>query len=184
MRQDYSAPDIDTSFAQRVAAAQEETLANFVAPRTAGGAADSTFTFGARAARPSSGIQGDRYYANDVGTRGGWLYMWNGTSWEIVVGWASGTNAVRAAITPAAVDDGAWFYATDTWKIWEVSGGAWVDRFVSLDVTTSYKVAATKVIGAQGAAVPDATGGATVDAEARTAINDLLARLRAHGLIA
>ncbi len=34
-----------------------------------------------------------------------------------------------------------------------------------------------------GAAVADASGGATVDAEARTAINTLLARLRAQGII-
>ena len=47
-----------------------------------------------------------------------------------------------------------------------------------------YLVSGTKVVGAQGAAVADAAGGATVDAEARTAINDLLARLRTHGLIA
>ena len=40
-----------------------------------------------------------------------------------------------------------------------------------------------KILGDQGAAVADAAGGATVDAEARTAINTLLARLRAHGLI-
>ena len=40
-----------------------------------------------------------------------------------------------------------------------------------------------QVLGAQGAAVADASGGATVDAEARTAINTLLARARAHGLI-
>lgn len=37
---------------------------------------------------------------------------------------------------------------------------------------------------AQPTAVPNATGGATVDAEARTAINDLLARLRTLGIIA
>lgn len=37
---------------------------------------------------------------------------------------------------------------------------------------------------AQGAAVADAAGGATVDAEARTAINTLLARMRTYGLIA
>lgn len=49
---------------------------------------------------------------------------------------------------------------------------------------TSLKVSGTKVVGEQGAAVADASGGATVDAEARTAINDLLARLRTHGLIA
>lgn len=53
-----------------------------------------------------------------------------------------------------------------------------------VNVTTNYKVAGTQVVQAQGAAVPDATGGATIDTEARTAINALLARLRAHGLIA
>lgn len=49
---------------------------------------------------------------------------------------------------------------------------------------TEYRVSGTKVVGAQGAAVADASGGATIDAEARTAINTLLARLRTHGLIA
>lgn len=52
-----------------------------------------------------------------------------------------------------------------------------------VDVTTNYKVGGAQVVSARGAAVPDAAGGATVDAEARTAINTLLARLRAHGLI-
>lgn len=41
-----------------------------------------------------------------------------------------------------------------------------------------------QVVTTQGAAVADASGGATIDAEARTAINTLLARLRTHGLIA
>lgn len=36
----------------------------------------------------------------------------------------------------------------------------------------------------QGAAVTAPTGGATQDAEARTAINDIISRLEAHGLIA
>ena len=51
-------------------------------------------------------------------------------------------------------------------------------------LTGSLLAAGTKVVGAQGAAVADASGGATVDAECRTAVNDLLARLRTHGLIA
>lgn len=51
-------------------------------------------------------------------------------------------------------------------------------------LTGVLKVASTQVVGAQGAAVADATGGATIDAEARTALNALLARLRSHGMIA
>ena len=41
-----------------------------------------------------------------------------------------------------------------------------------------------RVVKEQGALVADASGGAVIDAEARTAINALLARIRAHGLIA
>ena len=52
------------------------------------------------------------------------------------------------------------------------------------DITGAFKVNGTQVVGARGAAVADASGGATIDAEARTAINTLLARLRTHGLIA
>lgn len=49
-----------------------------------------------------------------------------------------------------------------------------------LDAQTSVKVAGTKVLGAQGAAVADATGAGDVVAQ----LNTLLARLRTHGLIA
>ncbi len=49
--------------------------------------------------------------------------------------------------------------------------------------TGAIKSYGVQVIGNQGAAVADASGGSTVDAEARTAINTLLSRLRTHGLI-
>ena len=48
------------------------------------------------------------------------------------------------------------------------------------NVASQYQVAGTKVIGAQGAAVADATDAAS----AITRLNALLARCRAHGLIA
>lgn len=54
----------------------------------------------------------------------------------------------------------------------------------TVNATTGYNKSGTQVVGAQGAAVADASGGATIDAEARTAINTLLARIRTHGLIA
>lgn len=77
--------------------------------------------------------------------------------------------------------DGAHIYP-ETSNTWDLGiAGQEIRR---LWLGTDLRVGGTKIIGAQGAAVADASGGATVDAEARTAINDLLARLRAHGVIA
>lgn len=180
MRNEYSAPDIDVTGAQRQVGATQQTISNFVSTRTSVGTADAAFSFGAHASRPASGLAGDRYFSTDRTT----LYYYSGTAWLYLSGVNVGTNATRAAIVVTANDNGSLFFTTDQNKLWQVSGGAWVDRFVSLDLTTSLKIAGTKVLGAQGAAVADATGGATVDTEARAAINALLARLRAHGTIA
>lgn len=46
------------------------------------------------------------------------------------------------------------------------------------------KVNGTQVVGAQLASIAPPSGGATIDSQARTAINDIRARLAAHGLIA
>ena len=62
-------------------------------------------------------------------------------------------------------------------------GGTHISSSGVADFNT-YKSNGTKVIGNQGSAVSDASGGSTQDAEARTAINTLLSRLRSHGLIA
>ena len=48
----------------------------------------------------------------------------------------------------------------------------------------SVKISGQQIIGPQQAAVSDAAGGVTIDAEARTALNNLLAACRTHGLIA
>jgi len=53
-----------------------------------------------------------------------------------------------------------------------------------LSATGQLHIGSVKVVGPRGSAVADASGGATVDTEARTAINALLAELRTHGLIA
>jgi hypothetical protein len=49
---------------------------------------------------------------------------------------------------------------------------------------TEYRVSGTKVVGSQGATITDPTGGTVQDSEARTAINAIIDRLQAHGLIA
>lgn len=59
-------------------------------------------------------------------------------------------------------------------------GGAWVIGDLS---GAQVSVAGVKVIGAQAAAIAAPAGGATVDAEARTAIGLILDAMRGHGLI-
>lgn len=51
------------------------------------------------------------------------------------------------------------------------------------DVTGVYKVDGTQVISNQQGAITNPTGGTTVDAQARTAINSILTAMRTHGLI-
>lgn len=51
------------------------------------------------------------------------------------------------------------------------------------DVTGVYTVNGTQVVGPRGATVTPPTGGGTIDAQARQAINDLINRLQTHGLI-
>jgi hypothetical protein len=59
---------------------------------------------------------------------------------------------------------------------WRVNGG------LNLG-TDALMVNSTQVVTNRQAAVADAAGGVVIDAEARTALNALLARLRTHGLI-
>lgn len=54
----------------------------------------------------------------------------------------------------------------------------------NINVASAYKVADIKVLGVQQSAIANATGGSVVDVEARAALNDLLTKLRTHGLIA
>jgi hypothetical protein len=61
-------------------------------------------------------------------------------------------------------------YREGAWDIGEVRAAA-------------LKVGGLQVVGAQAAAIVSPSGGATVDAEARTAIGAILAALRTHGLI-
>lgn len=56
--------------------------------------------------------------------------------------------------------------------------------FTTVNVSGHYEVGGTQVVGAQGAAIPDAAGGATIDVEGRAATNAILAFLRTWGAIA
>lgn len=54
---------------------------------------------------------------------------------------------------------------------------------INLPAAKVLRIGGSQVVGARGAAVADPAGGATIDAEARTAIAAILSRLEAHGLI-
>lgn len=73
-----------------------------------------------------------------------------------------------------------WRNSADTTSLMALDSGGNLD----LQNGGVFRISSTQVVGARQAAVADATGGATVDTEARAAINTLLARLRTHGLIA
>lgn len=62
-------------------------------------------------------------------------------------------------------------YDGSAWQVGQVTGSRLV-------------IDGTQVTGAQQAAIPDPAGGATVDAQCRTALGQVLAALRSHGLIA
>lgn len=168
----FNSPDIETTSSLRqIGALETQTLEQFQTIRTLGGSADASFTFGSRASRPSAGAEGDRYFATDRN----WLYYYTGTQWAIVAGLWFTTDATRAAVTPDATDNGASVYTTDTNKLWRVSGGAWVDSFVSIDVTTSYEVGGTKVVGARETGWTTGTGTANKGAFATYAGQDVSA---------
>ena len=54
---------------------------------------------------------------------------------------------------------------------------------INISTGSGYKVNGTQVLTDQQGAIADASGGAVIDAEARTALNSLLAACRTHGII-
>lgn len=69
---------------------------------------------------------------------------------------------------------------------WEQVFAADQDLFTApaYDTTGTYKVNGTQVLTSQQAAISNPSGGSTQDAEARTAITEILAAIRTHGIIA
>jgi hypothetical protein len=59
--------------------------------------------------------------------------------------------------------------------------GAWTSGMIR---ASEVAIGGLKVLGARTAAIADASGGATIDSQARSTIAQILAALRSHGLIA
>jgi hypothetical protein len=107
----------------------------------------------------------------------------------IVAGSATGDWAGMEGALAGWTDNG-WRFAIpgEGWRLWvadrghamRFDGTGWVEEPVRDD---GYYVAGLRVLAGRQSAVADPAGGATIDAEARSALTALLAALRTHGLI-
>lgn len=100
--------------------------------------------------------------------------VWAGNP-QYVAGWTSGGWRL---VAPA---EGMSVYVKVAGQDARYHNGAWE---VGVLRGASLVVGGVQVVGGRGAAIPPPTGGATVDTQARTAINQILAALVQHGLIA
>jgi hypothetical protein len=120
---------------------------------------------------PGTPTEGDAYIVAGSPT-GAWTgkantiaIFYNG-SWKF---WP-GNNATGTQITPASRHEGMRVYDQSINSLQIFDGSAWQARYLLAAGTQT--------------AVADATGGSTIDTEARAAINALLSRCRTLGLIA
>ncbi len=111
-----------------------------------------------------------------------------GQVWIVAAGatgdWAGRDGALAQFI------GGAWRFHTplEGWSVWLKSdgvrarydGAVWS---VGVVTATAVEIGGDQIVGARQAAIADASGGTTVDTEARAALNALLAACRMHGLI-
>ena len=144
------------------------------------------------------GITGPHHYVNsgDTVTATSFIDARNGTYSQSAIRVGRGiAQSIQFGVSAFGTDGYIYIDTNDNMNIQTGSGG--ILAFKKADGTTEatfaasgiwdvvghYRVDGTQVVSNRGAAVADASGGGTVDAEARTAINTLLARLRIHGLI-
>lgn len=112
-----------------------------------------------------------------------------GQAWIVAADATGAWSGADGAV--AAWTDGGWRFvpAVDGMLVWRRDKGHWIVRAGGSWVGTAFPVSAlsvegTVVVGPQQPAVALPTGGAVIDAEARTALGAIVAALNAHGLIA
>ncbi len=116
---------------------------------------------------PTEPAEGESWLVAD-GASGSWagrddsLATWTGGGWRFTVP------------TPGMT---AWNKATGRWLHW--SGAAWDADWP----VAALLIDGDQIVGARQADIPSPSGGTTIDAEARTAINLLIVTLKTHGLI-
>jgi hypothetical protein len=107
-----------------------------------------------------------------------------------IVGPAPQAGWTGRAHSLAVWTEGGWRFlpAIEGMRVWLKDQQLWATRrttawIVGEEVTTRLLVGGVQVVGNRGAAIAGPAGGPTIDTEARAAIEAILARLRAHGLI-
>jgi len=144
-----------------------------------GGGITITENYGLRVASQTAGVTNYAIYTGTGLVRFGDAV----TSTSTITGTSLiGTTRVTAPLigTTTATD-----VVFDRNSVTQLTLGSLLATFAgSVNAVTEYRVAGTKVVGAQGATISDPTGGTVQDSEARTAINTIIDRLQAHGLIA
>jgi len=117
---------------------------------------------------PESPILGASYII-DAGATGDWTGMS-----QSVAAFTSGGWRFVAPLEGMA----AYVKSTSTWALYRA--GAWE---LGILRGSSVEVDGQQVVASRAAAIASATGGTTIDTEARGAIDEILAALRHHGLI-
>lgn len=123
---------------------------------------------GALAAPPADPGEGDTWVVADPG-EGAWvgrddhLACWTASGWRFIA-------PVEGLEVWNAGEGISWRWLDGAWKAGELRGSA-------------VYVAGQKVIGERREAVPSPSGGTIIDAEARTAIDQIIVALMSHGLI-
>jgi hypothetical protein len=122
-----------------------------------------------RATPPTTLALGDCFLIDAAATgawagKSGCVAGWTSAGWRFVVPMEGMRLLVRSTGLEAV-------YRDEAWEFGALRGSAVV-------------IADQQVVGNRQAAIGSPAGGSTVDAEARTALGEILAALRAHGLIA
>jgi Protein of unknown function (DUF2793) len=118
---------------------------------------------------PAAAVVGTSYIVGESPTaewagKAHCLATFTSGGWRFIAPAEGVTAYVRSSGTSAAFRAGAW-------EVGQVRGSALV-------------IGGQQVVGAQAAAIASPSGGTAVDAEARGTIGQILAAMRAHGLIA
>lgn len=124
---------------------------------------------GAALATPPSGPNTGQCWLVASGATGAWadaddsLACWTAGGWRFI------------APVPGMI---VWDRAAGRWIHW--SGSAWIEDAWPVATLT---IGGEQVVGPRQPDVPSPSGGTTIDAEARAAVDLLIATLKSHGLI-